>query len=186
MKIVLIRHGMTAGNMEKRYIGVTDESLCNEGIRALSEKKYPRCELLVCSPMKRCTETAAVIYPGQQPIIADGLRECDFGEFEGKNYKELSGSAEYQSWIDSGGEAAFPHGEVPADFRRRSKEAFEQILYAHSGAESAAFVVHGGTVMSVLEKYAFPHKDYFDWQLPNGSGWVCEWNGNKLTVTERI
>ena len=30
MKIVLIRHGATKGNLEKRYIGRTDEDLCGE------------------------------------------------------------------------------------------------------------------------------------------------------------
>ena len=37
MKIVLIRHGATKGNLEKRYIGRTDEDLCGEGIKKLKE-----------------------------------------------------------------------------------------------------------------------------------------------------
>ena len=43
MRIYLIRHSMTKGNKEKRYIGTTDESLCLEGIRLLEERKgmYP-------------------------------------------------------------------------------------------------------------------------------------------------
>ena len=35
MKIVLIRHGATAGNIEKRYIGITDEDLCASGIESI-------------------------------------------------------------------------------------------------------------------------------------------------------
>ena len=35
MKIVLIRHGATAGNIEKRYIGITDEDLCASGIEGI-------------------------------------------------------------------------------------------------------------------------------------------------------
>ena len=38
MKIVLIRHGATKGNLEKRYIGRTDEDLCGEGIKKLKEE----------------------------------------------------------------------------------------------------------------------------------------------------
>ena len=95
MRIYLIRHGLTAGNKEKRYIGRTDEPLCAEGIAALREISLPACELLVCSPMKRCTETAALLFPGQEPVICEELRECDFGDFEGKNYPELNGDERY-------------------------------------------------------------------------------------------
>ena len=59
MRAVFIRHGLTAGNLEKRYIGSTDEPLCGEGIARLKMRTYPRCEVLVCSPMKRCLQTAA-------------------------------------------------------------------------------------------------------------------------------
>ena len=37
MTVYLIRHGMNAGNREKRYIGRTDEPLCSEGIAALQK-----------------------------------------------------------------------------------------------------------------------------------------------------
>ena len=37
MEIVLIRHGATAGNIEKRYIGITDENLCDTGIVRIQE-----------------------------------------------------------------------------------------------------------------------------------------------------
>ena len=37
MKIVLIRHGMTEGNVSRRYIGITDENLCPKGQEILNE-----------------------------------------------------------------------------------------------------------------------------------------------------
>ena len=65
MKIYLIRHSMTEGNKEKRYIGTTDESLCPEGIQLLEKKKgmYPEVTYVYVSPMKRCMQTAEIIYP---------------------------------------------------------------------------------------------------------------------------
>ena len=35
MRVVLIRHSKTAGNLKGRYIGTTDEPLCEEGREAL-------------------------------------------------------------------------------------------------------------------------------------------------------
>lgn len=186
MKIVFIRHGLTAGNLEKRYIGITDEPLCCTGIARLEKQSYPRCDMLVCSPMKRCIQTAEIIFPGQ-PFTADSdLRECDFGDFEGKNYTELSGNADYQKWIDSGGSLPFPNGEAPLDFKSRCIAAFDKIIGKYSAESSAAFVVHGGTIMAILEKYAVPHRDYYDWNCENGHGYICGWNSSELTITEKI
>ena len=73
MKIVLIRHGATKGNLEKRYIGRTDEDLCGEGIKKLKEDTcagiYPPAQAVFSSPMKRCLSTAECIYPVQTPQI---------------------------------------------------------------------------------------------------------------------
>ena len=43
MEIVLIRHGATAGNIEKRYIGTTDEPLCDTGTAQIHEYMSDRC-----------------------------------------------------------------------------------------------------------------------------------------------
>ena len=180
MRIYLIRHGLTAGNLEKRYIGRTDEPICGEGRAQLAEGAFPACELLICSPMLRCLQTAELLFPRQKPIICDGLRECDFGDFEGKNYRELSDDPRYQAWIDSGGTMRFPGGESPDEFRERCCRGFAEMIREHGGAESAAFVVHGGTIMSVLDRYARPHRDYFDWQCGNGGGYCCVLDGEKL------
>lgn len=79
-KLILIRHGMTAGNREKRYIGMTDEKLCPIGREALNQEKkrslYPAADLLFSSPLVRCLETAAILYPGQEPLIIEASREC--------------------------------------------------------------------------------------------------------------
>ena len=56
-RLILIRHGMTEGNREKRYIGTTDESLCEEGRRVLEKRKaageYPEADVVFASPMRR-------------------------------------------------------------------------------------------------------------------------------------
>lgn len=186
MRIIFIRHGLTAGNLQKRYIGRTDEPLCEEGILSLRSKEYPQYEVLVCSPMRRCLQTAEIIFPHQDIITYSELRECDFGDFEGKNYTDLSGDAAYQRWIDSGGNTQFPNGESPQSFRARCVRAFDDVSGKYSTSHSVCFIVHGGTIMSILEKYAVPCRSYFDWHCENGHGYICEWNGSELHITERI
>ncbi len=186
MIINFIRHGKTNGNLEKRYIGRTDESLCENGIAELSERKYPDCDIVITSTMKRCLETGELIYPSRKMIAVNGLEECDFGDFEGKNYLELSGNPDYQRWIDSGGKLTFPNGESPEAFKARCITAFEKAVEKYSDCEAISFVVHGGTIMAVLEKYAVPKRNYFDFHVKNGHGFITEFDGEKITITEQI
>lgn len=176
MRWVLIRHGKTRGNLEGRYIGSrTDEGLCPEGRQLLARGQYPPVERVYASPMRRCLETAAILYPGVPVEIVDDFRECDFGAFENLNYAQLNGRADYQAWIDSGGEVPFPEGESRADFARRCVAAFEGLKPA---GESCALIVHGGTVMAIMERMARPRGNYFDFQVQCGRGYLLEADGS--------
>lgn len=170
MRFALIRHGKTQGNLEHRYIGSrTDEPLCDAGRSMLQEKRYPAVTRVFASPMKRCMETAQMLYPGIEPEIVEDFRECDFGAFENKNYAELNGRADYQAWLDSGGEMPFPGGECRAAFATRCADAFEKLKA--SVCEDAALIVHGGTIMAIMERYAVPKGSYYDFQMKNGEGY---------------
>ena len=92
IRLYLIRHGQTPGNKLQRYIGTTDEPLSTEGKEFLEKLTYPMPEALYVSPLCRCVETAGILFPGKSFHIIEELSECDFGEFENKNYKELSGN----------------------------------------------------------------------------------------------
>lgn len=98
--MALIRHGMTPGNEEHRYIGRTDEPLSQKGREQLLtlQKKgvYPAAECVAASPLERCRQTAELLYPGQAPCVFDQFREMDFGAFEGHNYEELKADVRYQ------------------------------------------------------------------------------------------
>ena len=176
IKIALIRHSKTKGNLEGRYIGTTDEHLCDEGIELLKTKSYPKVEYIYSSPLLRCIETAQIIYDGSSYLVHDGLRECSFGDFENKNYEELKDNEYYQRWIDSNGTLPFPNGEDGMVFRSRCVKAFDDIVedMITKGNKSCAIIVHGGTIMSILDKYSFPNKDFYNWQVKNGEGFLAE------------
>ena len=184
MLIYLIRHGKTAGNLSGRYIGKTDEGLCPEGRTALEairqrflsgKDALPRPETVYTSALKRTRETAAVLFPDLPVCVRAGFNECDFGEFEYKNYRELSGNPSYQRWVDSGGTLPFPGGESHENFVNRPAETFSRAVEELSaGKKTAAFVVHGGTVMAVMERFAFPQNGFYAWQVKNGCGFAAE------------
>ena len=179
VEIVFIRHGRTPANRENRYLGKTDESLSLEGIEALrqekAEKIYPEIDYLFASPMKRCIETADILYPGKVPILVPQWKEMDFGLFEGKNYQELNGDKQYQAWIDSGGTLPFPQGESRPCFLQRCSqgmyESVDRYRELFTGGVKIGCVVHGGTIMALLS--TFYGGEYFDYQVKSGRGYCC-------------
>ncbi len=178
IKIILIRHSKTQGNLEGRYIGTTDEHLCKEGIDILKAKSYPKVQAVYCSPMLRCMETAKIIYEDLRCTVNRDLRECAFGDFENKNYEELKSNDYYQKWIDSNGTLPFPNGEDSYSFRKRSVAAFDEVIndIINKKINVGAIIVHGGTIMSILDKYSYPHKEFYNWQAKNGCGYSFEIN----------
>ena len=177
-RIALIRHGKTIGNLEKRYIGITDEPLCPEGIKEIKKRCYPKADLVFCSPLLRCKETAGLIYPKMPPVVVEDLKETDFGRFEGRNACELSMDLDYQLWLSSGGEMAFPDGESQETAVQRSVDGFVTCMHLSGDAPNISFVVHGGTIMAIV-RYLFGG-DYYSYQVENGEGYTFELSHNGI------
>ncbi|KUO59415.1 MAG: hypothetical protein APF84_07590 [Gracilibacter sp. BRH_c7a] len=171
--IYLIRHARTQANFEGRYAGSSDECLAEAGISQLMEKVkagyYPKVDLVYVSPMKRCQQTAHLIYPHLPLKVVPDFAEYDFGEFEGKTYEELKDNPVYKNWVDSEGVDKAPGGENMENYKRRCCEAFEQVLdeIREWGIANTALVVHGGTIMAIMERFGQDEKSFYDWQLPN-------------------
>ena len=177
MRAMLIRHGRTPGNAERRYIGRTDEPLSAEG-RAAAERIAPdRTRTLVyVSPLLRARQTADLLFPCAEQRVLPGLRETDFGDFEGRSADEMAEDAAYRAWVDGMCLGPCPNGESRAEVQRRTVEAFTAAVCEalSAGAEEAVFVTHGGVIMSILEALALPKRDYYDYQTPNLGGWQAE------------
>ena len=176
MQVFLIRHGKTQGNLEGRYVGSTDEPLCPLGAGELLGRAAPPVERLYSSPMRRCLQSAQLLYPRLAPIPVDGLRESDFGDFEYRTYEQLQDCPAYRAWIASGGRQAPPGGETSEAFRRRCLGSFLQALAScrKDGVERVAFLIHGGVMMALLEMLADPLQPFYHWQAKNGGGWAAQ------------
>ena len=161
LEILLLRHGQTQGNLEKRYIGKTDEPLLTEDTeimlkvsslqKRLEQENIASPQKLFVSPMLRCRQTAELLFPGQAQVVIDKLREMDFGRFEAKNYMELSSDPAYQAWI-----------------RQMTEQAWQE------NSRQIAAVVHGGSIMAILS--SLMRDEYFAYQVPNLAGYAFKYD----------
>ena len=176
--VYLIRHALTQGNLEGRYIGQTDEELCREGLEQLEAMKndygYPYPDVVFTSGLKRCKQTAAILYPDKTPIEMRGFEECDFGEFEGHTADELEPYEEFSQWL-SGGEDARPlNGESNKEFAERVCDCFNKTVEGliKTGTQKAAIITHGGVIMTILSAFGLPELPMTEWLCPSACGYT--------------
>ena len=90
--LYLIRHSLTRANELRLYGGSTDIPLTEQG-RAIAIGRrgaIPDCEICVSSGMRRADETLALMTGRGPDLVLPGLKEMDFGAFEGRSADELA------------------------------------------------------------------------------------------------
>jgi alpha-ribazole phosphatase len=178
--IYLIRHGLTDENLQGRYIGHTDVLLSDDGKKQLAKIKedmiFPPVQAVFTSPLKRCKETAAILYPENKPIEIEGFIEYNFGFFENKTAEQLEKYEEFSRWLAGEKGVAPPYGESNEAFTKRVCETFEKVAEGlmKTGTTSAAIVTHGGVIMTLLDACALPRKQKFEWISDSGHGYTVK------------
>lgn len=176
-KIHLLRHGETEANEKGLYIGRTDLPLSAAGLQGLLRlregARYPGAARFFTSPLTRCRQTLEVLYPHCRQEVADGLAECDFGEWEGKSAAALQNDPHFGEWI-AGKRADIPGGEAAADFQARVTAAFSGIVQElmTSGDTEAVVCTHGGVIMLLMAAYALPRLEMHAWAAGAGEGFT--------------
>ena len=178
INIRFYRHGSTVSNERRLYLGRSDEPLSENGKRHLTAAARTP-ELLFVSPMKRCVETARILFPGQPFRGIDDWREMDFGAWEGKGYDVLKDDPAYLAWLDSGCALPVPGGESREAFCLRCRRGLLTALRRRGGAKDIAAVVHGGTIMAVMS--AVTGEDFFDFLTENGQGYELRMSEEAVT-----
>jgi probable phosphoglycerate mutase len=193
-EILLIRHGETAWNAERRMQGQIDIPLNEEGqrqaaalARALADEAV---DAIMSSDLQRAHSTAqAVAKALGMPVQTDpGLRERCFGAFEGLLYAEIEARypEAYAQWGARDPHARYPHGERKAEtfaeFSQRAVATVSRIADAHRG-QRIVIVSHGGVLDCVYRAaHGMPITAPRDFDVLNASINRLSWNGDTLQV----
>lgn len=175
MIVELLRHGQTVLQAQQKYVGSTDDPLSPEGASALAEAPQAPMRVYVSS-LRRTSQTAQVVFPGAKRVTVPGLEEMDFGRFETKSHADLECDPDYRAWVGGGCIEACPGGEALDEFSERVCAAFACLLDDASARRErrVVAVVHGGTIMAVMARFALPVREFFEWQVAHGCGYVLD------------
>ena len=157
MRLVLVRHGETQWNAERRIVGHTEIGLNEAGLRQaeLLAKALSNVDVsaIYSSPLMRARQTAeAVAKPHDLPVgYIDVLKEFDAGELDGltiDEVMELNGNF-FDRWMDGETELRMPGGESIADLKKRAWPALQQIIADHT-EDTVIVVSHTMVIITVI------------------------------------
>ncbi|MFJ3949140.1 bifunctional RNase H/acid phosphatase [Streptomyces libani] len=157
---VLLRHGETALTPEKRFSGSggTDPELSAAGRRqaeatAAALAARGTIQAVVSSPLRRCRETAEAVAArlGLEVRIEEGLRETDFGAWEGLTFAEVRERfpEDLDAWLGSARVAPTGGGESFAAVARRVAVARDKLLARYAG-RTVLLVTHVTPVKTLV------------------------------------
>jgi len=155
-RFIVVRHGETRWNVERRVQGKGDSPLTEEGLAqadAIGKRlARERFDLLIASNLGRDRQTAerVAFHTGLAIRFDPRLQERNFGAGEGMTYEEID-KAFPNAFTRDGAidpDAAIPGGESRRQFHERVKSAFEALAREHDG-KRVCVITHGG-VLSTL------------------------------------
>ncbi|MEJ8647767.1 bifunctional RNase H/acid phosphatase [Streptomyces sp. MS1.AVA.3] len=177
---VLLRHGETPLTPEKRFSGSggTDPALSAAGRRqaeatAAGLAARGTIQAIVSSPLRRCRETAGAVADrlGLEVRIEEGLRETDFGAWEGLTFAEVRERHpdDLDAWLGSAKVAPTGGGESFATVARRVAVARDKLLARYAG--KTVLVVTHVTPVKTLVRLALgaPPESLFRMELSAAS-----------------
>ncbi|CQR25717.1 phosphoglycerate mutase family protein [Streptococcus varani] len=156
MKLILMRHGETDWNVERRIQGSQDIALNHNGIGQAEDvverlMKDFRITKIYSSDLVRAVQTAETInlQLNVQIIKTSKLREINFGEWEGKTWTEVSKEygTEFTEWKLNRRYAVPPNGESYQSLLERTIEVLAEITGTEEGTSEVLIVTHGANIM---------------------------------------
>ena len=140
-KIILVRHGETAWNVEEIFRGRIDVELNETGRRQAQllagHLLDINIEAVYSSPLSRALETAEAI-AGRRRLEVDvsaGLMDLDFGEWQGLSRREVAERypALHEEWLNHPERVRFPAGGSLSAVRERATGLIDELIGKHTG-----------------------------------------------------
>jgi probable phosphoglycerate mutase len=192
-RVIVVRHGETAWNNEKRWQGHLDSPLTPKGLsqaQALARRlAAERFSALYSSDLGRAHQTAQIIAAATgHPVVLDArLRERKLGVFQGLTSEQIRAAhaEEYEVYRARDPDRVLPEGESLRQQVERNLRCFEELAQRHSG-ESIVVVTHGGVLSGLLRhvlsipleairRFAFPNSSLNVFIVRDGEWMLQTW-----------
>lgn len=194
LAVLLVRHGRTSLNAERRFCGGrSDPSLDEQGreqAAALARRLAGEVEQVWCSPQRRAQQTAAGL--GISPVVVERLRELDQGVFEGREFgPTLREHADFfAAWKRDPTHIEIPGGgESMGALARRVEGGMQEIVASLGDSWRGRVIAVVGHQMAqaafVCHALGQPLRDWPQFELRNGRANLLSWEQDRWSLVAR-
>ncbi|HSQ33717.1 MAG TPA: histidine phosphatase family protein [Peptostreptococcaceae bacterium] len=199
VRIILVRHGETDDNNNMKLSGHIDSKLSSLGLsqsqRTVNFLKDYNIDYIYSSPSSRAIDTIKSLAKEKclDIIINENLKEMNFGDFEGKTFKEIesSYSEELDNMLKLGFEYGYPNGESLVEFHNRIALYIENIIKQNI-EKSILICTHAGVIRCIISHLlSKSYEHHWNFKIDNCSVSVIEIENDfavihKLNNTDHI
>ncbi len=189
--LILIRHGETPYNRDRRYQGHRDTPLTKKGKRQTKEialrLKNDPLDAIYSSDLKRTKYTAKAInrYHSLKIRALPQLREIDFGDWEGKTHDEIQREWRrlLDEWEREPSKIKIPRGESIQELAERTRATTKKIISIHPN-QRVAIITHGGPIRIILmDALGLGLDDWWKTITSNGGISIIEYQNKRAEVS---
>jgi len=170
-KLLLVRHGLTEFNEDRRFMGHSDIELSAAGRRQAERlRDYladEKIDAVYSSDLKRAVEMAEIVCEGRglDIVPCPELRECNYGICEGLTFGEIRDNYPHvaEKCVNFTLDLEFPEGEHFTDFFERASR-FIDMLKEHGPSDTVLVSSHSGPLKVLLCRLLEIGDDHW-WQL---------------------
>lgn len=175
MKIIYYVHGTTMDNIEHKCSGWSNVELSDLGKEQavnLGKNTPYSFDVLYTSDLNRAMESAKLAFPTFKAVSDSRLRECNYGDLDGKNKKLVV----YEDHIDE----SFPNGESLKDVEKRVREFLKDVYKKHSN-QTVGIIAHRAPQLAlevISKKISWDEANKLDWRKTGDwqPGWEYEFD----------
>lgn len=165
--VLLVRHGQTptTGKVlpgRAKGLSLADEGRRQADIAAERIAALKHVDAIYSSPLERAKETAAPIAKARslRTKVDRGLFECDFGDWTGRELKDLMKLPEWQTVQRAPSTFRFPNGESFTEMQTRMVSTLDRLRAEHVGG-TIVCVSHADTIKAAVAHALGTHIDLF-------------------------
>jgi len=188
LEILLIRHGQTDWNRDRKIMGEHPIGLNSEGrgqVETLATRLAPlKIEGLYVSPLKRTMESAEILNRrwGLPLETHEDLKEIEYGEWVGKTFQEIRTHPDYIEYYKHPDRCVGGTGESLEQVQRRGVRFLEALRGSRTGGKLAV-VTHADWIKCVVLHYLkMPLSQLFQLRIDNASISYLTFEGKRERV----